>query len=109
MVDLSGVCLCVAGVPRVWEKISEKMRAIGASIEGVKKKISTWAKAKGLEHARACEVGGDGSYPSMYGLAVTLVLSKVKENLGESNVSALGQCRDVVLEGLRVLAECFRS
>jgi hypothetical protein len=72
----------MAGVPRVWEKISEKMRAIGASIEGLKKKISTWAKAKGLEHAMACQVGGDGSYPCMYGLADKLVLSKVKENLG---------------------------
>ena len=95
MVGLSSVYLCVAGVPRVWEKISEKMRAIGASIEGVKKKISTWAKAKGLEHARACEVGGDGTYPLMYGLADTLVLSKVKQNLGKSNTPALGHCRDV--------------
>ena len=34
------------GVPRVWEKIAEKMKAIGASITGVKKKISTWAKVK---------------------------------------------------------------
>jgi hypothetical protein len=58
------------------------MKAMGANIEGVKKKLSTWAKAKGLEHAMACQVGGDGSYPSMYGLADALVLSKVKQALG---------------------------
>jgi long-chain-fatty-acid--CoA ligase ACSBG len=84
----------VTGVPRVWEKISEKMRAIGASVEGLKKTIATWAKAKGLEHAVACQVGGDGSYPSMYGLADSIVLSKVKENLGPSETLRLLKLRD---------------
>ena len=31
-------------MPRVWEKIAEKMKAVGASITGAKKKLSTWAK-----------------------------------------------------------------
>lgn len=46
------------------------------------KKIATWAKAKGLAHAAACQIGGDGSYPPLYGLADKLVLSKVKAKLG---------------------------
>jgi long-subunit acyl-CoA synthetase (AMP-forming) len=32
------------GVPRVWEKIAEKMKAVGATMTGVKKIVSTWAK-----------------------------------------------------------------
>jgi hypothetical protein len=33
------------GVPRVWEKIHEKIMAAGASTTGMKKNIATWAKA----------------------------------------------------------------
>lgn len=70
------------GVPRVWEKISETMKAIGATITGVKKKLSTAMKAKGLAHWREMEMGGSGSYPCCYGLAEKIVFSKVKGNLG---------------------------
>jgi long-subunit acyl-CoA synthetase (AMP-forming) len=70
------------GVPRVWEKIMEKMKKIGASTTGTKLAIAKWSKAKGLEHARACNLGGDGHFPPMYGIADTLVLSKVKLALG---------------------------
>ena len=84
------------GVPRVWEKIAEKMMAIGKSTTGMKLKIAKWSKAKGLEHARAMNLpgyspdwvpsgtvtSGDGHFPAMYGLADKLVLGKVKEALG---------------------------
>merc|ERR1712232_111056 len=30
------------GVPRVWEKIAEKLRAVGAKTKGLKKKVATW-------------------------------------------------------------------
>jgi len=75
------------GVPRVWEKIAEKMKAIGKSTKGIKKVLATWAKAKGLEHARNCQMGGSGAKPAFYGLANKLVLSKVKMALG------LNQCK----------------
>jgi long-chain-fatty-acid--CoA ligase ACSBG len=75
------------GVPRVWEKISEKMKAIGATTKGLKKKIATWAKAKGLAYQQNLQLGGTGSKPWCYGLADTLVLSKVKTALG------LDQCK----------------
>merc|ERR1719158_2368982 len=51
------------GVPRVWEKIAEKMKAVGAKTKGVKKAIAAWAKAKGLEHQRNCQLGGTGAKP----------------------------------------------
>lgn len=75
------------GVPLVWEKIADKIRAIGASTKGLKKKIATWAKSKGLTYARNCQLGGSGHMPSNYGLAQKLVLSKIMANLG------LDQCK----------------
>jgi len=75
------------GVPRVWEKVAEKMKAIGAQTKGIKKKIATWAKSKGLEHQKECQIGGTGAYPSNYARADKLVLSKVKTALG------LEQCK----------------
>ena len=32
------------GVPRVWEKIAEKMQEVGRSSKGLKKALATWAK-----------------------------------------------------------------
>ena len=46
------------GVPRVWEKIAEKMMAIGKSTKGTKLKIAKWSKGKGLEHAQATNLPG---------------------------------------------------
>jgi len=70
------------GVPRVWEKIYEKMQAIGRSVKGTKKKISTWAKQKGTEHSNMLQFGGGGGVPCGYSIADKIVFSKVKENLG---------------------------
>jgi long-chain-fatty-acid--CoA ligase ACSBG len=70
------------GVPRVWEKIEEKMRALGRESTGVKKMLSTWAKSCGAEHSRRCQFGGDRGAPFGYGCANSIVLSKIKEALG---------------------------
>merc|ERR1719265_592246 len=51
------------GVPLVWEKVADKIRAIGADVTGVKKSIATWAKELGLEHAKSCQLGGTGEAP----------------------------------------------
>eukprot|EP00928_Gymnodinium_smaydae_P022462 TRINITY_DN1885_c0_g1_i1.p1 TRINITY_DN1885_c0_g1~~TRINITY_DN1885_c0_g1_i1.p1 ORF type:complete len:772 (+),score=190.79 TRINITY_DN1885_c0_g1_i1:67-2316(+) len=75
------------GVPLVWEKIADKIRTLGADVTGAKKAIATWAKGLGLEYAKACQLGGGGSVPLGYSLADTLVLNKVKGNLG------LDQCK----------------
>mmetsp|Transcript_57432 Transcript_57432/g.117566 ORF Transcript_57432/g.117566 Transcript_57432/m.117566 type:complete len:746 (+) Transcript_57432:56-2293(+) len=75
------------GVPRVWEKIMEKLKSVGAQTTGVKKKIATWAKGKGLAQAREGNLGRTGRRPSFSGLADKLVLSKVRDKLG------LGECK----------------
>ena len=41
------------GVPRVWEKIQEKMLEVGRANKGLKKQIGNWAKQTGLQHNRA--------------------------------------------------------
>eukprot|EP00933_Yihiella_yeosuensis_P001920 TRINITY_DN10315_c1_g2_i1.p1 TRINITY_DN10315_c1_g2~~TRINITY_DN10315_c1_g2_i1.p1 ORF type:complete len:778 (+),score=206.71 TRINITY_DN10315_c1_g2_i1:193-2334(+) len=75
------------GVPLVWEKIADKLRAIAAGNSGLKQSIGGWAKGLGLEYSRNCQVGGNGAYPTGYGLADTVVLSNVKAALG------LDQCK----------------
>eukprot|EP00039_Didymoeca_costata_P018185 m.332454 g.332454 ORF g.332454 m.332454 type:complete len:762 (+) comp16948_c0_seq1:162-2447(+) len=70
------------GVPRVWEKIAEKLKAIGAETKGIKKSLSTWAKDLSLKHQLNCQLGGDGSSSLMYPLASSLVLKKIKAALG---------------------------
>ncbi|CAM9223463.1 unnamed protein product [Ectocarpus sp. 6 AP-2014] len=70
------------GVPRVWEKMYEKMQEVGRSIKGAKKSISTWAKSKGLAHARMHQYGAGGGAPCGFGVANALAFSKVKANLG---------------------------
>lgn len=70
------------GVPRVWEKIAEKMQAVGASITGFKKTLSTWAKGLGKEHAKECQLGKSGAKPWGYSLASGLIHKKAKAALG---------------------------
>ena len=70
------------GVPRVWEKIAEKMQAIGAKTKGLKKIIASWAKKKGLEYSMNLQIGGSGKMPSNYTRANKIVLSKIKLALG---------------------------
>jgi len=69
-------------VPRVFEKIQERMMGVAATITGLKKKISTWAKGKGLEYCRNCQYGGSFAKPFLFSLADKLVLSKAREALG---------------------------
>lgn len=74
------------GVPRVWEKIAEKMKAIGAKTTGLKKSIGAFGKNKGLAHAAECQMGGSGKKPWFHGIADSLVLSKISDNLGLNQV-----------------------
>ncbi|XP_046571351.1 long-chain-fatty-acid--CoA ligase ACSBG2-like isoform X3 [Haliotis rubra] len=78
------------GVPRVWEKMMERMLAIGKETTGLKKKISTWAKGVGLKgnynlqngfskRGKSCKRAG---LPFGFGIANALVFSKVRAALG---------------------------
>jgi long-chain-fatty-acid--CoA ligase ACSBG len=70
------------GVPRVWEKIQEKMVAMGRETTGIKKTLSTWAKGCGADRTKRAQFGGDGGTSFGYGCANGLVLSKIKNALG---------------------------
>ena len=68
------------GVPRVWEKIQERIMAAGARNPPMKKKISAWARRQGL-------VGGYADQQRvakspLYHVANALVFKKVKKLLG---------------------------
>jgi long-chain-fatty-acid--CoA ligase ACSBG len=75
------------GVPRVWEKIQEKMVQMGRESTGVKKFLATWAKKMGTEHTKRSQFGAGGGTPCTYSCANALVLSKIREALG------LDQCK----------------
>ncbi len=70
------------GVPRVYEKIYERMMEVGKETKGLKKTIATWAKGKGAQYTEAEQFGGSGKTPSMYWLANKLVFTAVREKLG---------------------------
>jgi len=72
------------GVPRVWEKMEEKMRETGKKTTGIKKAIATWAKEKGLEGSYNEQRGEDKPWGFFF--ANKLVFEKVKEALGLDRV-----------------------
>jgi long-chain-fatty-acid--CoA ligase ACSBG len=75
------------GVPRVFEKMREKMLLVGQRGGCIMQALSRWAKRIGAAASRAEEAGG--SRPWGYALANALVFSNVRKALG------LDQCRGV--------------
>jgi len=69
------------GVPRVWEKIAEKLQAIGAATGGFKKVLATAAKKRALSATRELQLGGNGKRSSMYPV-FNVLLKKIKSQLG---------------------------
>jgi len=69
------------GVPRVWEKVQEKMIQVGKANTGFKKAFGSWAKKTGLEYNKA-RLGGRHGGKLSFKLADKIVFSKVKEELG---------------------------
>ena len=69
------------GVPRVWEKIQEKMMEIGRQNTGVKKMVADWAKQAAFEHHTQRMSGLPGNSLS-YRLARWLILSRIHAALG---------------------------
>ena len=63
-------------VPRVWEKMEEKIAAIGAQTTGLKRKIADWAKAMATQGTYA-ELNG-GSTPRGWSVAKKIVFNKIK-------------------------------
>lgn len=69
------------GVPRVFEKIQEKMVAVGSQSGALKKVIGSWAKGVVLQH-HLDRMAGTPSNSLQYKIANKLVMSKVKHALG---------------------------
>lgn len=69
------------GVPRVYEKIQEKMLQVGAQGSGVKKMISSWAKNVTLNHHLSL-IEGQQSSGLRYKFVKSMLMSKVKQALG---------------------------
>lgn len=72
------------GVPRVWEKIQERMQEVGKSTTGVKKLVADWAKATATKHHTLVREGKikPDQQDLQYRLAKKLVFSKIHEALG---------------------------
>ncbi|MCI4392639.1 hypothetical protein PGIGA_G00148130 [Pangasianodon gigas] len=69
------------GVPRVWEKMQEAMKDIGAKSSLMKKKIADWAKGVGLQ-ASYNAMNNNTSVPWGFTLANNIVFKRVRAALG---------------------------
>ncbi|KAL0979625.1 hypothetical protein UPYG_G00187460 [Umbra pygmaea] len=69
------------GVPRVWEKMQEKMKATGAKSSGLRKRVADWAKSIGLQ-ASYSAMNGENLVPWGFMLANNLVFKKVRWAMG---------------------------
>uniref|UniRef100_A0A4W3IGX2 long-chain-fatty-acid--CoA ligase n=2 Tax=Callorhinchus milii TaxID=7868 RepID=A0A4W3IGX2_CALMI len=76
------------GVPRVWEKLQEKLREAGLKSSALKRKIAAWAKRLGLRASENIMAGND-VMPCGYSLANSLVFKKVRKALG---LNHCGKC-----------------
>jgi long-chain acyl-CoA synthetase len=76
-----------ASVPRIFEKVYEKIMATGHALEGVKRKIFTWAIDLGFQY----ELEGKNGwwYEKKLNIARKLVFSKWKEAVGGHLISSM--------------------
>ena len=74
------------GVPRVWEKIEEKMRLIGKNGNIFVKIISKYSKKIGLIGAYNKSFDGNKKIPLFYNLINKLIFSTIKSKLGFNNL-----------------------
>jgi long-chain-fatty-acid--CoA ligase ACSBG len=79
------------GVPRVWEKIQEKMVSLGREQSPVNQALGNWAKGIGTEKNRLAQYdqgNGMGELPWGYGCVNSLIFHKVRVALGLDQVKA---------------------
>ncbi|NXX94746.1 ACBG2 ligase, partial [Centropus bengalensis] len=69
------------GVPRVWEKMEEKMKSIGAKSCALRRKVASWAKGVGLQ-TNLKWMNGYSETPVNFRIARYLVYDRVREALG---------------------------
>ncbi|XP_014817124.1 PREDICTED: long-chain-fatty-acid--CoA ligase ACSBG2 isoform X1 [Calidris pugnax] len=69
------------GVPRVWEKMEEKMKSVGAKSSALRRKVASWAKGVGLQ-TNLKRMNGYSEVPVNFRLARHLVYKKVRKAIG---------------------------
>ncbi|KAM6930856.1 long-chain-fatty-acid--CoA ligase ACSBG2-like [Xenentodon cancila] len=72
---------CFLGVPRVWEKMQERMKAVGAKASPFRRRVADWAKSIGLQYNYSV-MNGENAVPWGFMLANNLVFKKVRVGLG---------------------------
>ncbi|KAF0735436.1 hypothetical protein Ae201684_008123 [Aphanomyces euteiches] len=76
-------------VPRVWEKMMEKMVSVGRGTSGIKKNLIDWAKSVGTTKNKMAQFGNSGGTPCGYAIAQRLIFSKVRQALGFDRCQAM--------------------
>ncbi|NXD85919.1 ACBG2 ligase, partial [Halcyon senegalensis] len=69
------------GVPRVWEKIEEKMKSVGAKSSALRRKVASWAKGVGLQ-TNLKRMNGYTEVPVNFRLANHFIYKKVRKAMG---------------------------
>ncbi|XP_019111247.2 long-chain-fatty-acid--CoA ligase ACSBG2 [Larimichthys crocea] len=72
---------CFLGVPRVWEKMQEKMKAVGVKATPMRKRVADWAKSIGLQYNYSM-MNGENRVPWGFSMANAMVFKKVRAALG---------------------------
>lgn len=78
------------GVPRVWEKVQEKMCEVGEKNGPLKKAIANWAKSVASEHHMAMRCGTRVKPELHYRLAEKLIFRRIHEALGLDRAAPVG-------------------
>jgi long-chain acyl-CoA synthetase len=68
------------GVPRVWEKMQERMEAAGSQRSALQRRLVAWARGVGLRGGYAAQ--RRARRPRLYPVAEALVFRKVRRRLG---------------------------
>lgn len=69
------------GVPRVWEKMEEKMKSVGMKASALRRRVASWAKGVGLQ-TNLKRMNGYPEVPVNFRLARQLVFRKVRRAIG---------------------------
>ncbi|XP_041272696.1 long-chain-fatty-acid--CoA ligase ACSBG2 isoform X2 [Onychostruthus taczanowskii] len=69
------------GVPRVWEKMEEKMKSVGMKASALRRRVAMWAKGVGLQ-TNLKRMNGCSEEPVNFRLARQLVYRKVRKAIG---------------------------